>query len=242
MHIAAPGSGDHPGTVDGAVPARLPAGAAPHAMTLVLASGSDGRFDLIHDYANYPLLERFVLPRLGGSVGYRFAGSQVELSAEVIENPREHGNVSGTLALELRAAAAAGRAGEGMRLAGAVAGTVDGQSELRNVAMMADAGAIPEGSWQLIVALCEWTAGGYATRDFRVMPELYVVPPPAPEPSVATLAPEPFVAAPALEPFVATPAPQRFVGTSASHPPRAAGRAPTLLARLLAKLRGRTSP
>jgi len=184
LRLAAPLSGGHPLMIEGEAPARLPPGGAEHAMTLVLAAGHDGHTDVIHDYANYVRPERFNLPRLGGSVGYRFAGSQVEISADAVENPRETDNLSGTLALELRAVAADGVMDrcEGVRVAGVVLGTLPGQGALHAVAVPADAAAIPEGIWNLIVELREWTAAGYQTRDFRVMPRPYVVAPARVEP------------------------------------------------------------
>ena len=49
--------------------ARVPGGQRDYSMVLVLASGSNGAFDQIHDFANYPARERFITPHLEGSVG-----------------------------------------------------------------------------------------------------------------------------------------------------------------------------
>lgn len=159
---------DHDEDMDVEVFAMPPAGGGEHYIALVLASGQPGQFDEIHDVQVYPLLERFLQPRLGGNVGYAIKDRRVEVFADRIENPRCAGNLSGTLALELWAlpGSYAGGSFQGHRLAGVVIGLVCGQGELPAVSCDLQFTAPPPGCWHFVLMLREWTANGYVTRDF----------------------------------------------------------------------------
>src|ERR1700761_2661245 len=68
--------------------ARLPAGDREYSMVLVLASGDVGQFDRVHDFANYPAREHFLVPALRGEVTSQRAGEQVTVRVASVENPR----------------------------------------------------------------------------------------------------------------------------------------------------------
>ena len=59
-----------------------PTGSAEHFMALVLAAGRPGQFDEVHDVAVYPRPQRFLQPRMRGTVGYRSSTSRI------LETPR----------------------------------------------------------------------------------------------------------------------------------------------------------
>jgi len=147
---------------------RPPAGDAEHFMVLVLVAGRLGKFDEIHDVAAYPNPQRFLQPRLRGTVGYRIDADQVRLSAERIENPRDHANRSGTLALELWALESPYTGGDfnGVPLAGVAIGSLAGQTESTTTSFELPFSQPPAGQWHFVLMLREWTAAGYVTRDF----------------------------------------------------------------------------
>lgn len=64
-----------------------PAGGGEHFMALVLTAGRPGQFAEVHDVAVYPRPQRFLQPRMRGTVGCRIEGNRVHLSVEHIENP-----------------------------------------------------------------------------------------------------------------------------------------------------------
>ena len=149
--------------------ATPPAGSAQRVMVLVLAAGSPGHFNEVHDFAVYARPQQFLQPRLRGAVGYRIEGDRVHLSVEHIENPRDVGNQSGTLALELWALSApyAGGAFEGVPLAGVAIGTLGGQTEANITNFQLPFSRPPAGQWHFVLMLREWTAAaGYLTRDY----------------------------------------------------------------------------
>lgn len=145
-----------------------PAGQGAYRMVLVLASGRDGRFDQVQDYANYARAEAFAQPYLVGSTGYRFGEGSVALHAEGVDNPRTVDNLSGTLSLELWALAApyTGGAPDGVQLAATSLGSLAGQSGWQGLDFDLPQAARPAGTWHIALLLREWTAGGYVTRDF----------------------------------------------------------------------------
>jgi hypothetical protein len=147
---------------------RPPAGRAEHWMALVLASGKPGQFNEIHDLAVYPRRQRFVQPAMRGTISYRIEGTRVHISAEHIENPREAGNRSGSLALELWALAEpyAGGAFQGVPLAGVAIGSLSGQAESPTTTFELPFSPPPTGKWHFVMMLREWTTAGYVTRDF----------------------------------------------------------------------------
>lgn len=149
--------------------ARLPAGDREYSMVLVLASGAEGSFDRVHDFANYPAREHFTVPRLCGEVSHVSEPGHVTLSIESVENPRSEENLSGTLALELWALAEPYTGGQftGVPLAGVELGRLAGREKLagleRRLALATPPAAYPHSA----LMLREWTADGYVTRDFR---------------------------------------------------------------------------
>ncbi len=150
--------------VNATVAAIPPAGIGDHAMVLVLA-GVDG---IPLDFANFPRRESFLLPRLGGELGYRLDGERLNLTAGVIANPRSGGNVSGSLRLELWALAESYDGGDfsGASLGFAEVGQVFGESTLVGCQYDVPLSLPPEGTWQLVLMLSEWTGQRYVTRDY----------------------------------------------------------------------------
>lgn len=145
-----------------------PAGHAEHSMVLVLASGHDGHFDEVQDYANFPRAESFLQPRLTGTSGFSLGEQSVGLRVEGVDNPRSADNLSGTLSLELWALAAPYTTGtpEGTQLAAATLGTLAGQNSWHNIDLTLPLAARPAGTWTVALLLREWTGAGYVTRDF----------------------------------------------------------------------------
>ncbi len=150
--------------VSASTPAFPPAGRAEHAMVLVLASGKDGSFDQVHDYANFPQTETFVQPRLTGATGFSLADDSVTLNVDAIDNPRAADNLSGSLSLELWAYADSKP--EGIQLAAASLGSLAGQNSWYELAIDTPLLAKPAGTWNIALLLREWTNAGYVTRDF----------------------------------------------------------------------------
>ena len=205
--------GDGYGTtpVGGNTVALPPAGNGAHTMVLALASGANGQFSQIHDFAVFDRPQSFTQPRLDGVVGYRFEGQSVRLTVARIENPRDAGNLSGSLALELWALDApyGGGAFLGSLVGGVQLGALAGQSEWREIAVDADAAPLPAGRWQLVLMLREWTPAGFVTRDYCNFAVPHVVDiiaaPPAATPVPTSGAEAPAVATPAAP----TPAPAK---------------------------------
>jgi competence ComEA-like helix-hairpin-helix protein len=170
--------------------ATPPAGSADHFMALVLAAGTPGNYHEVHDLACFPNPERFLQPRMRGTVSYRVEGERVHLSAERIENPRDAANCSGTLALELWALAAPYQGGtfQGVPIAGVVIGTLMGQTESTATSFELPFSRPPAGEWHFVMMLREWTAAGYVTRDFTNfnLPVVYASAP-SPTPPANTL-------------------------------------------------------
>jgi DNA uptake protein ComE-like DNA-binding protein len=148
--------------------ASPPAGDRDHIMALVLASGRPGQFDEVHDVAIYPQPQRFLQPRMQGTVRYCIEGSRVKLLVEHVENTREATNVSGTLALELWALPQPYTGGtfQGVPLAGVVIGALAGQTESNLRSFDLPFAQPADGVWHFVLMLREWTAAGYVTRDY----------------------------------------------------------------------------
>lgn len=198
---------DAPAWLDVTTTALPPAGAGEHAMVLVLAGGDDGCFAAIHDYANYPRAERFVLPRLGGTVGYTIDGAGVTLEVGSVANPRPADNLSGSLALELWALAAPYAGGDafvGSKLAGVDLGTLAGGCALDGLTFALSCAERPAGVWYPVLMLREWTAAGWITRDYTAFPQPVQFPLPA---AAEPAAEAPVAAAPVVEAPVAEAAP-----------------------------------
>jgi hypothetical protein len=156
-----------------------PAGAGEQVMVLVLASGCPGQFKDVRDLAVYSRRHQFVQPRMRGSVGCHLEGGRAQIAVERVENPRAAANRSGTLSLELWALSApyAGGRFQGHHLAGVQIGSVDGQSELALRPIDLAVALPPAGSWEIVLMLREWTAGGFVTRDFANVATRFIAAP-----------------------------------------------------------------
>jgi len=148
--------------------ANIPTGSQHFSMVTVLATQEPARFATIHDYANYPLTQSFLAPRMTGTVGYRFDGTRVQIDVEGIENLRDTNNVSGTLALELWAIPDryAGGIFQGTGLTGIAFGTLQGQEHLQQLSFNLPLNRNVIGEQYVVLMLREWTPVGYVTRDF----------------------------------------------------------------------------
>lgn len=154
--------------VNASAEALLPAGSGDHAIFLALTTVDANGQQVLLDVANYPRRESFLLPRLAGSVGYRFHGSQVYLSAASIENARPAGAGSEGLVLELWALPEAYEGGyfSGYGLASADIGRLAGQFGLTQCEYLVALTPPADGTWHLAMMLREWTPHGYRTRDY----------------------------------------------------------------------------
>ena len=203
-----PAAGD--ANLQGWAAALPPAGQAAHTMVLALASGAAGLFDHIHDLSVFPAQERFCQPSMQGSVGYRCESDMVEVSVGAVTNPRDAGNLSGSLALELWALPGAyeGGAFEGIRVAGGELGCLAGQASLDEIRLSLPAVPLPPGTWQIVLMLREWTPAGFLTRDYANFDAPLIVPTPAPsEAAAGSAAEEEATPAPVVEkPVEAAPA------------------------------------
>lgn len=157
--------------------ARIPAGCEERYMTLALAHGGDNGCATIHDYATYPLPQRFALPRFVGRDSLRLGDGVVDVAVEVVDNPRAADNLSGTLSLQVWALREAYNGGdfEGIALAGVEIGQLAGGVQRSDIHFSADVQALPQGTWHLVLMLREWTGVGYMTRDLRNFPEPHAV-------------------------------------------------------------------
>ncbi len=193
--------------VGGSALAILPAGQDPRPVAFRLVqTGTDG--DAQHDFAPFAHAQAFVLPYLSGAVGYRFEGDEVELTVDGVVNPRDAGNVSGTLSLELWALPTAYEGGsfQGAPVAGIQIGSLGGQEALGAMSFGLPAASLPPGEWHLTLMLREWTPSGFVTRDFTPFEQTYVVEAPAVKAAAAPAKAEPAKAAPAkAEPAKAAP-------------------------------------
>jgi hypothetical protein len=180
---------------DVSAPAFPPAGQGDFFIVLALVAGNPGKVVVVQDFAVYPRCERVVQPRLAGSVGFRIEGDRVKIEVERIENPREASNLSGTLSVELWALSAPYRGGRfaGIPLAGVAFDPLSGQCEYRRRSFDLAFKAPPAGTWNLVLMLREWAAGGFVTRDFTnfAVPMIVLAPvdsTPAPVPAAEAAA------------------------------------------------------
>lgn len=109
-----------------------------------------------------------------GRADARLGEHQVKINVEQIYNPRAADNLSGSLSLELWATREPYRGGgfAGHWLAGVALGQLGGGNEWRNAEFNLDLQDVPAGGWSLVLMLREWTAQGFVTRDYRVLPPL----------------------------------------------------------------------
>jgi DNA uptake protein ComE-like DNA-binding protein len=164
--------------LDAEAHARVLGGQRDYAMVLVLASGENGQYEQVHDFANYPARQRFITPHLEGSVGYSVDGDQVMLEAGAVRSPRDADNLSGSLSLELWALADPYHGGHfaGLMLGRVDLGRLGGQSVLTAIAERAPFTAPSAGRWHVVMMLREWTGpAGYVTRDYARFAVPYVV-------------------------------------------------------------------
>ena len=156
-----------------------PAGQREQTLVLALvAAAADGRSDgEIHDLVVYPRREIFTLPRLIDGAVADLRDGHVILTAGAIENPRDGGNLSGSLSLELWALPSAYNGGDftGSPIAGAVLGSLAGQSRWTGLHISLVA-KLPQQNAQLVLMLREWNGVTYLTRDFVNLIEPFIAP------------------------------------------------------------------
>ena len=155
-------------SVSGAATARIPAGERFRALSLSLVSGARGVYDCFHDRREFACLQRFQQPCLKGDIECRFGTDELTIDIAEIENPRDAGNISGTLALEVWSLEAPyeGDAWNGVLIASLIIGGLNGQNAWFNNRFVAHAAPLPA-TGHLTLMLREWTLDGYATRDYR---------------------------------------------------------------------------
>jgi DNA uptake protein ComE-like DNA-binding protein len=149
------------------VAAMPPAGSSEQNMALALVFWDENGQPTVADVAVYPVAERFVQPRLSGSVTCALGNGQATLTVDTIENPRAADNLSGTLALELWALDAPydGGSWQGIPVASVIVGVLGGGQQLDECRFVVPA-AVPEGPGVLTLMLREWGPLGYVTRDY----------------------------------------------------------------------------
>lgn len=179
--------------VEGYVMAVPPAGTGPQAMTLrLVAVTTDGRV-VQHDEVAFDQPERFVQPRLQGASLAPVVGQGPALVVDRVLNPRPADNLSGTLQLELWVLDQPYRGGpfDGRCIGSLRLEALPGQAEAGPLVMAVDGQAADlRRPWCLM--LREWTAVGFVTRDYTVLP----APAPLPQPPLSAWS----VAAPAVKP------------------------------------------
>jgi hypothetical protein len=149
--------------------AHPPALTGEYSMVLVLAAGTQGAFDQVYDFANYPARQRFIVPHLTGAAGYKLhEDGSVSLQIDRVFNPRAEDNLSGTLSLQLWACDKAYAGGElsGTLLASHELGQLHGQESMSPGELRSLLTRAVNGASHMVLALCEWTALGYMARDY----------------------------------------------------------------------------
>lgn len=106
-------------------------------------------------------------PEFVGTCGYSIQHNYITIDAFCINNPRDAGDLSGTLSVEIWALKQAYMGGEfeGVALAGTCIGELKGQHFLTNCHYELLFQEPPAGTWQLTLMLREWTENGFITRD-----------------------------------------------------------------------------
>ncbi len=160
--------------VGGRAPLAQPAGQARRRLSLKLVSGQPGAWDRRHDCKDFVLPQRFLQPRLTGSVQVRLEGKELKLAIEGISNPRAAGELSGTLALELWALQQPYDGGpfQGQPLGSVMLGRLGGQQQWSDWCPSwpwPDATPLAAPKGQLTLMLREWTPAAYVTRDWRAL-------------------------------------------------------------------------
>jgi len=105
---------------------------------------------------------------LDGNCGYHIYNGRIAINIGNIANRREHGNLSGTLSIELWALQQPYRGGQfsGLALAGTTIGELKGQHFIGPSTWELAAQEPAEGEWYLTLMLREWNGLAYETRDF----------------------------------------------------------------------------
>ncbi len=131
----------------------------------------------IDDMYVLPEKYNFIHPRILEPVSLTFSEDAYALSVAGIENPREKGNVSGSLCLELWAFTTPfqGGAPSGIHLGG-----------IENLKVIADKPmgpienifkpTLPVGKFYLALLLREWAGACYVTRDYLTYPKIMALP------------------------------------------------------------------
>lgn len=162
-------------TIQQAAPAQFPAGQHDFAMVMALVTETADGQPVINDFVNFNQRQRFLQPCMAGAVDVSAQEQQVSVSIASIENPRENANLSGSLSVELWASQTASYSGggvDGQWLAGVNLGQLAGGQQWTHQVFTLDVNAAPAQSATWLLLLREWTAAGYVTRDFRVVPVL----------------------------------------------------------------------
>jgi hypothetical protein len=170
--------------------ATLPAGQGEYNLILALVAKHSALNEEIHDVARFARSERFTLPRLLGNISYQSGNETLQLNVDAIENPRDAGNLSGTLSLELWALPTSYDGGlfHGTPLASIIIGHLAGQQTWQGLAYELTYAAPAAGRWQIVLMLREWVGNGYTTRDYYNFPQPLVIATPLPdEPTEPTI-------------------------------------------------------
>jgi len=192
-------------------PATPPAGSGEFNLYLVLVAKDPSQGDEVHATVTFTRPERFSQPRFTGETAYLLSGDKIHLTVASLENPRELGNLTGTLALELWALtdAYSGSSFRGTHLAGVIVGQLAGQQSWRDLAYDLAFTPPQAGRWHLALMLREWTGAGYTTRDYFNFAQPLVIEaevPITPEPIPATPKPEPSATTRPVHKVVSVPA------------------------------------
>lgn len=157
--------------VAGCVPALPPAGDVAQTMAMALVGQTSDGVSIVRSLSVYPTQQVFFQPFLEGGLRCELLDGSAEIAIGGIVNPRDAGNLSGTLALEVWALDApyAGGSWVGTPVASLVLGVLAGGEAWRDCQYSVPAVTTNPGA-ALTVMLREWTPAGYVTRDYRNLP------------------------------------------------------------------------
>lgn len=139
-----------------------------HVLSLALVARDAHGAVTLYDTVTYPLAQAFAQPRLSGPVGLWFeSDTELVLDLDHVENPREPGNQSGTLSVEVWALDHAYKGGlfEGQPIAGAILGCLAAGDSWQPGALHLHATRPANDRAHLVVMLREWNGVAYVTRD-----------------------------------------------------------------------------
>ncbi len=157
--------------VAGCVPALPPAGDKAQTMAMALVGQTSDGVAIVRSLSVYPKQQLFLQPFLDGAVRCELKDGSAEIAIGGIVNPRDAGNLSGTLALEVWAMDVpyAGGSWVGTPVASLVLGVLAGGEAWSDCQYSVPAVTTNPGA-ALTVMLREWTPAGYVTRDYRNLP------------------------------------------------------------------------